>query len=666
MSFSIGQQVGQYRIESRIGQGGMATVYKAHHKDLDRHVAIKVMHVALSEDASFLERFRREAQIVGRLSHPHIIPIYDFATVENQPYLVMKYVEGETLKQRMRRQPLTLDEVTEVLDAVASALDYAHQNDVLHRDVKPSNVMLDSRGTPFLTDFGLARVASLGESTLSADVMLGTPQYISPEQARGVRQLDAGTDIYSLGVVLYELVVGRVPFTSDTPYTIIHDHIYKPLPMPTYVNPGVPHSVEQVLLKVLAKERLQRYNTAGELAVAFRKAVNQGNMIEISLRTMRPEAFDDQVASSAPQPVTPYPQAQPVAQQMPMQQPVIPSPMMQSGMMQSGMTPSGNVVVPGSSVNYRVQTASGNGWVITGCLLFIVTCLISAGVLLNAMNDDRFQRTWSDAQSQANAADDEIVFDDTAIDALTADVLLFNAQSDTLKQEQVTLYQENYPNDAGGKLAQAYLLLNADDAPRALLEIRQVIQDEDSDPLVMLAWAELFAEDGYDEPALYLFVSAYSEGFDNPDIRNTAGEYLYNQVSSLRGPSVLSICALYDQIPETPQLNMITAQAFISAQNAFSVPYVRPSDQDTDSATDRGLPNQELCSELGVDSIEALIDKALDMDRDMAELYLVKGNYYEAEGVLDEARINWRLALSYEDAPAWVTSKADAKLNSQN
>jgi serine/threonine-protein kinase len=154
--------------------------------------------------------------------------------------------------------------------------------DVLHRDVKPSNILIEKNGTPYLADFGLARMATAGESTMSQDMMLGTPQYISPEQAQGIQDLDGATDIYSLGVVLYELVVGRVPFNADTPYAIVHDHIYSPLPLPTKVNPQVPAPVERVLLKALAKDRADRYTTASQMVEAFREAVRESNMKELT------------------------------------------------------------------------------------------------------------------------------------------------------------------------------------------------------------------------------------------------------------------------------------------------------------------------------------------------------------------------------------------------
>lgn len=272
MSFNIGENVGPYRIIEQLGQGGMATVYKAYHASLDRYVALKVLHPAFNEDRTFTLRFQREAQVVARLEHPNIVPIYDYSEHEKRPYLVMKYIEGDTLKARLGQGPLTSGEIEQVVNSVGAALEYAHRQGILHRDVKPSNVIIAKDGTMYLADFGLARIAEAGESTLSSDSIMGTPQYISPEQAMGKKDLDAGTDIYSFGVMLYELVVRQVPFSADTPFSVIHDHIYTPLPLPQKVNPSVPDSVQRVLLKALAKDRIDRYATVEELMLAFKQA----------------------------------------------------------------------------------------------------------------------------------------------------------------------------------------------------------------------------------------------------------------------------------------------------------------------------------------------------------------------------------------------------------
>lgn len=287
MALTEGQVIGRYKIVSQIGFGGMATVYKAYHARLDRFVAIKMMHAAFQEDQNFHARFEREAQIVARLEHPHIIPIYDFAELEGQPYLVMKYVEGRTLKAALYQKALPLAEIVRVMSALAAALDYAHGQGVLHRDIKPSNIILTNPAdetqlpTPYLTDFGLARMAQLSDSTLSSDMLLGTPHYISPEQAMGSRELSPRTDLYSFAVVLYELLVGRVPFMSDTPFAVVHSHIYSPLPKPSTINAGITPAVDTVLLKALAKDPEDRYQNAIEMINAFSAALAESNMPEL-------------------------------------------------------------------------------------------------------------------------------------------------------------------------------------------------------------------------------------------------------------------------------------------------------------------------------------------------------------------------------------------------
>lgn len=301
MSFNIGANIGPYRIIEQLGQGGMATVFKAYHAALDRYVALKVLHPAFNEDQTFAARFQREARVVAKLEHINIVPVYDYSEFDNRPYLVMKFIEGDTLKARINKGPLSSDELEKVVNSVGSALEYAHRSGILHRDIKPSNVLLSTDGLIYLADFGLARIAQAGESTLSSDSIMGTPQYISPEQAMGKKDLDAGTDIYSFGVMLYELVVGQVPFSADTPFSIIHDHIYTPLPLPMDINPEVPEPVQRVLLKALAKERKDRYESIEEMVHAFKEAwVEAGIPMTGTSITMRPSSLKSQTDEMLP------------------------------------------------------------------------------------------------------------------------------------------------------------------------------------------------------------------------------------------------------------------------------------------------------------------------------------------------------------------------------
>ncbi len=273
MRLQTGDTIGAYEIVGEVGRGGMATVYKAYHERLDRHVAIKFMHDTFLQDESFHARFQREARIVARLENPHIVPIYDYDTHEGVPYLVMKYIAGMTLKRRAIKTGLTVYQSRDLLTEVARGLDYAHRQGILHRDMKPSNILIDEDDHPYITDFGLARIAEAGSSTISHDMMLGTPYYISPEQARGEKNLDNRTDIYSLGIILYELVTGRVPFQADTPYAIVHGHIYQAVPRASEVNPDLPPEVDEVMEKALAKDPTQRYDTASAMMQAFAQAL---------------------------------------------------------------------------------------------------------------------------------------------------------------------------------------------------------------------------------------------------------------------------------------------------------------------------------------------------------------------------------------------------------
>lgn len=275
-----GQRVGPYEIIARIGQGGMATVYKAYHPQLDRFVAIKMMQPTFVIESNFRTRFEREARIVGGLEHPHILPVYDFAEYEGQPYLVMKLIEGSSLKTVLSQGPLEPDDLMMVLPPIASALDYAHHQGVLHRDIKPSNILIDQRATPYLTDFGLARASHQinDNNMISQDMFIGTPYYVSPEQGMGERDLTAQSDLYSLGVVLYELLTGRVPFDSGSTFAVIHDHIYRPLPMPSSINPVLTPAIELVLMKALAKHPSERYDSATEMVNALRDAFQESGI----------------------------------------------------------------------------------------------------------------------------------------------------------------------------------------------------------------------------------------------------------------------------------------------------------------------------------------------------------------------------------------------------
>ena len=270
-----GKTVGKYRLVEKLGQGGMAQVYKAYQPDLDRYVAVKILHPHLTGDPDFNARFRREARAVAALEHPNIVRIYDFDAAEGLAFLVMECVEGTNLRTRLRDMAgrgelLDLAQVAHIVAALADALDYAHRQGVVHRDLKPSNILIDAEGRPVLNDFGIARMLDATAITDSGGT-LGTPAYMSPEQGQG-EPGDARSDIYALGVLLYQLCTGQVPFDADTPYAIILKHITAPLPPPRTLRPDLPEAVERVILKAMAKDPAGRFQTAGDMARAVRAA----------------------------------------------------------------------------------------------------------------------------------------------------------------------------------------------------------------------------------------------------------------------------------------------------------------------------------------------------------------------------------------------------------
>jgi serine/threonine protein kinase len=268
--------LGSYRIISQIGQGGMATVYKAYQASMDRNVAVKVLPGQLAESPEFMQRFQQEARIIARLEHPHILPVFDYGEHEGITYFVMRYLEAGTLKDKMETgRPLPLKEIDRLFSQLADALSYAHSMGVVHRDLKPANALIDSRGNLFLTDFGIAKILENASPRLTqTDAIMGTPAYISPEQAQAMK-VDQRSDIYSLGIILYEMVTGRVPFLADTPLAVIIKHVSDPLPLPSSVKSDIPESIERVILKALAKNPDDRFATVADFADAWKKALEQ-------------------------------------------------------------------------------------------------------------------------------------------------------------------------------------------------------------------------------------------------------------------------------------------------------------------------------------------------------------------------------------------------------
>jgi serine/threonine protein kinase len=270
-----GRTFGKYKLSTRLGMGGMARVYKAYQENLDRYVALKVLHSNLAEEDEFVGRFEREAAAVARMRHPNIVQVFDYDAEGDSHYMVMEYIEGPTLKAELDHRefiekPFTPNEIFNIIAALASALDYAHVRGIIHRDIKPANIMFTQDGEIVLTDFGIVRILGLPRYTLTG-VVAGTPTYMAPEQAKSLTS-DHRSDIYSLGVILYELVTGHTPFTGDTPLEVMQKHIDEP-PPPIEETSDMPTAVAQVIEKALAKDPQQRFQTAASLANALQQAL---------------------------------------------------------------------------------------------------------------------------------------------------------------------------------------------------------------------------------------------------------------------------------------------------------------------------------------------------------------------------------------------------------
>jgi len=280
MSNLIGQSLGRYQILEQLGEGGMATVYKARDTNLNRDVAVKIIRTDIFGPAilqRLLERFKREGQALAKLTHPNIVTVLEYGEHEGAPYLVMPYFPGGTLKSQAKK-PIPYLDAVRLLIPIAQALAHAHDQGIIHRDVKPANILITSTGEPMLSDFGIAKLLEDQETRelTGTGVGIGTPEYMAPEQGMG--QADERADIYALGIVFYELVTGQIPYRADTPMAMLIKKREEPLPRPKIFIPSLPSSVENVLIKALAHDPQNRYQTAREFASILER-LSRGEII---------------------------------------------------------------------------------------------------------------------------------------------------------------------------------------------------------------------------------------------------------------------------------------------------------------------------------------------------------------------------------------------------
>ena len=276
MSDLSGKTLGQYQVIKPIGQGGMAKIYLAYQPSVKREVAIKVMSSPLQQSPNSIKRFAQEVEVIAHLQHPQIIPVYDFGELDDQIYIVMAYIRGGTLADRIDKAPngLPEQEIVRLLDLIAEGLDYAHAKGIVHRDLKSNNILMDESGHPYIADFGLAKLTE-GKIELTNTMMTGTAAYMAPEIAQSGKSTKRA-DIYAIGIILFEMLTGRLPFQGETPYKMLSAHIHQPVPDIHKFRPDLPKAVQSVMDKVLAKDPVTRFATTRELTNALKNATSSG------------------------------------------------------------------------------------------------------------------------------------------------------------------------------------------------------------------------------------------------------------------------------------------------------------------------------------------------------------------------------------------------------
>ncbi len=372
----IGLTLGRFAILREIGRGGMAVVYEARQTNLDRIVALKILAPDLTGDASYIARFHQEARSAARLEHPHIVPIYEEGEIDGHHYIAMKYIRGGTLKELIEREgKLSVPHAATILAQMGSALDYAHRQGVIHRDIKPSNILLSEDGWAYLSDFGLARGTGGAPGLTMAGTVMGTPEYMSPEQAQGLDSVGPPTDIYALGVVLYELLTGMFPFKADTPMAMLAARIvYSPTPIGD-LRSDLPEAVEDIVMRALARRPDARFAGAGVMVDALRSAAGIGGPPNAAPSISPPAGIPAIGATIKVPPKMPAPPPAPVS-------PPTPQPLTS--------VPVAPVAQPRRRSGWRVVL-----WVVVGIILgIILTCvgLVALGMAVSEDVDDEGSR----------------------------------------------------------------------------------------------------------------------------------------------------------------------------------------------------------------------------------------------------------------------------------
>ncbi len=296
---AIPTKIGRYEIKSELGRGGMATVYRAYDPSFDREVAVKVLPREMLHDPQFRVRFEREVKMVAALEHPSIVPVYDVGDEDGQPYFVMRFMTGGSLSDLIANGKIPLQDTARIVEKIAKGLAYAHKKGIIHRDLKPDNILFDTDGDPFISDFGIAKLTE-SASSLTGSGVIGTPAYMSPEQAQG-NEIDSRSDIYGLGVIVYQMLSGQQPYHADTPMGVVVKHITEPVPEILSMIPSLPMEVDEIIRSSMAKDKTKRYSTAVELAKALNLAAfgYEGNFTSPTNTALRSGVYKPPSQSSS-------------------------------------------------------------------------------------------------------------------------------------------------------------------------------------------------------------------------------------------------------------------------------------------------------------------------------------------------------------------------------
>ena len=289
---ALPEKIGRYEIKSELGRGGMATVYRAYDPSFDREVAIKVLPREMLHDTQFRSRFEREIKMVAGLEHPAIVPVYDVGNEDGQPYFVMRFMTGGSLSDWIEKGKFSVQETARIIEKIAQGLAYSHKKGIIHRDLKPDNILFDGNNDPFISDFGVAKFTEAAGG-LTGSGTIGTPAYMSPEQAQGGNEIDGRSDVYGLGVIIYQMLSGRQPYSADTPMGVVVKHITEPVPEILKVLPDLPPEMDTLIKTSMAKDRNNRYPTTLELARALNMIAfgNDGNITSGGNTGMRTGTF---------------------------------------------------------------------------------------------------------------------------------------------------------------------------------------------------------------------------------------------------------------------------------------------------------------------------------------------------------------------------------------